>query len=176
VLAIHFYKHQKITIMNGYDFIIVSKSRNDNFTVCKQNDVEKEIKRAAEYYSNQAETYRRYIVQYPDNAEYWRKQLTVTEETLSQGFEAVTFDEYIAREKRRYITGEVKEITEQEYWNALECLPPLDFTRIDDEFEYFFMSERYTLSFTDQYLHDYNSGKYYVKMVDLCDKSTWMGQ
>lgn len=162
--------------MNGYDFIIVSKSRNDNFTVCKQNDVEKEIKRAAEYYSKNAEMYRNYIVQYPDNAEYWRKQLAVTEETLSQGFEAVTFDEYIAREKRRYITGEVKEVTEQEYWNALECLPPLDFTRIDDAFEYFFMSERYTLSFTNQYLHDYNSGKYYVKMVDLCDKSTWMGQ
>lgn len=159
--------------MDDY-LIIVAKSNNANFTVCKPGQEEESIKRAHKFYKDEIAMLEKNLIECPHMADFWNSGIRHAEETLSQGFEAVTHDEYYNREKKRIVTGEIHEITAEEYDNALNVLPPLDWVN-NEKCSYFFMSERWTLSFTNQYYYDKETGKYYEKMVDLNDKSTWIG-
>lgn len=154
--------------------IIVAKSNNTNFTVCKPGQKEESIKRAHEFYKDEIALLEKNLIECPQMADEWNRGIRRAEETLSQGFEAVTHDEYYEREKKRIVTGEIHEITAEQYDYALNVLPPLNWVH-NEKCSYFFMSERWTLSFTNQYYHDKETGKYYEKMVDLYDKSTWIG-
>ena len=156
------------------DLIIVAKSNNANFTLCKPGQEEESIKRAQQFYKDEIALLEKNLITAPNMADDWNRGIKRAKETLSQGFEAVTFDEYFEREKKRVVTGEIHEITAEEYDYALNVLPPLNYTH-GEGFAFFFMSERWTLSFTNQYYYDRENGKYYSKMVDLYDKSTWIG-
>lgn len=52
------------------------------------------------------------------------------------------YDEYY-EPYLRGLQGEWVEITEEQWWDALECLPPMRWTRNGDK-EFFFISEAYT--------------------------------
>ncbi|MGL5436016.1 MAG: hypothetical protein ACRDBO_11535, partial [Lachnospiraceae bacterium] len=65
----------------------------------------------------------------------------------------------------------LKETTEEQFEEALNVLPPLKWCTIDG-IEMFCMSEMYTATYTNQYAR--YEGKYYKKMVDVTDKSTWL--
>jgi hypothetical protein len=54
-----------------------------------------------------------------------------------------------------------KEVTEAQYWEALECLPPMKWRDIAEGVNVFFISEAYTADLHACYIHDRRSGKYY---------------
>lgn len=86
-------------------------------------------------------------------------------------YKVMSFDEYMQLKKERYLSDKVQEITEEEWEDKLNVLPPLYWCTIDGVNE-FCLSEMYDDTFTTQYAR-YN-GKYYSKMVDVADKRTWI--
>lgn len=86
-------------------------------------------------------------------------------------YQVMTWDEFENGRKKFLLSGDIKEITKEEYENALNILPPLKWCEIDGV-EMFCMSEMYTSTFTTQYAKIGN--KYYCKMVDVSDKGTWL--
>ena len=65
----------------------------------------------------------------------------------------------------------VFEITKEQWWDALEVLPPMAW-HTADEVERFLMSEFTTGSFTNQYAR--LGERYFVKTVNARDKSSWI--
>ena len=70
-----------------------------------------------------------------------------------------------------WVNSPLLEITERQWWDALEVLPPLKW-HTEDGVEKFLMSEFTTGNFTAQYaaLND----RYFVKTVDAFDKASWI--
>lgn len=64
------------------------------------------------------------------------------------------------------ILQEAEEITEDDYWEMLECLPPKKMGQ-----NYFIMSEFFTGSYTSQFYK--KDGKFYHKMIDYKRPETW---
>lgn len=58
---------------------------------------------------------------------------------------------------------EWKEETKEEFWDALECLPPCNWHNIG-LFNVFFVSEAYTGDLHSWHVHDKKSGKYYTAL------------
>jgi len=81
-----------------------------------------------------------------------------------------TWSEFEAAQKTHLI-GTIHEITENEWMEMLEVLPPMGWKDYAG-FNAFFMSERYTGSFTEMYAR--KNGKFYSAMVDLSDRETWI--
>jgi hypothetical protein len=54
-----------------------------------------------------------------------------------------------------------KEITEEEYWDYLECLPPCEWHDLNKRFNSFYMSEAYTADLHLFCIKDRQTGKYY---------------
>lgn len=88
-------------------------------------------------------------------------------------YEAISFKKYLKRERQHYIGNnkKFKRISKKRYWEMLEVLPPERYTEIGGVTE-FCMCEHYSGNYTTQYAH--YEGKYYEKMVDVYDKSTWL--
>jgi len=57
-----------------------------------------------------------------------------------------------------------QEITEKQYWEALECLPPVRWTRFTNS-EFFFISEPDYMSIHAFYVK--KKDKYYTKNIDI---------
>lgn len=113
-------------------------------------------------------SYDELIKDYPERAEYWRN---CKKEYETAKYEMMTFNEYLSRQKKAMVSGEVKEVTEEDYNNALNCLPPLKWCQRDG-FEMFCMREMYTGTYTTQYAE--KNGKFYSAMVDITDENTWI--
>lgn len=86
-------------------------------------------------------------------------------------YRIMSFDEFIIGQRTKLLGNGLKEITEEQWEDALNVLPPLHWTTIDGV-EMFCMSEMYTGTYTTQYAK--YKGKYYCKIVDCTDKSTWI--
>ena len=71
-----------------------------------------------------------------------------------------------SKELDAVILGEPEEITEDDYWDMLECLPPLKMGA-----NYFIMSEFFTGSYTGQLFK--KGGKFYHQMIDYRRQETW---
>lgn len=84
--------------------------------------------------------------------------------------EDVFMDLYQQKERERFLTGP-QEITEDDYHEMLNVLPPENWTH-SEGFEHFRMCEYTSGSITNQYAH--RNGKYITKPIDVCDKSTWI--
>jgi len=89
--------------------------------------------------------------------------------------EVMTFDDIIETNENLYKT-EPQEITKEQYWEMLECLPPVDWTR-GDTFEYFKLSERISGSITGIYIKYRNkyytfSDSIYMKRGEILNKLT----
>lgn len=88
-------------------------------------------------------------------------------------YQAMTFADFLALEREKLLSDPPQEITESRYNEMLDILPPLAWTTHHDV-EMFCMSEFYTGTYTTQYAHDQKTGKYYSKLVDYTDKTTWI--
>jgi hypothetical protein len=82
----------------------------------------------------------------------------------------MTYAAFEAAKRALYLTPE-QEITEERYMEMLEVLPPMAYHG-GPGFESFLMCEYTSVPYTEQYAR--RGDKYFVKMVDATDKSTWM--
>lgn len=88
-------------------------------------------------------------------------------------YKVMTWEEFKQNRRDIILSDPIKEITEDEWMEALECLPPYKWEQVDGV-NRFMMSEFYTAGFTEMYAR-YN-GKHYSKMVDSTDDSTWISK
>lgn len=92
-------------------------------------------------------------------------------EVLRFGITQAELDAAFEREQA-YLSQPPKEITDEQYYEALGCLPPENWYVTQEGISVFRMSEYQTGSITTQYGH-YN-GKYIQKYIDVGDKTTWI--
>lgn len=159
--------------MEANDRFIVNLFNNESFTLCKIDEVDASIKRAQEFYANDVETYKHHLIYFPNMSDHWQKQLEICESVLKAGFEAITWEEYVKRQREKWLSKEPKEITREEYDYALNVLPPKVWIQ-NERYSMFFIGECTTMTYYGQYLYDKVAGKYYTALTDMYDKSTWL--
>lgn len=140
------------------------------YTFCTESSAKEELRKAERSRDNSVATWGKHIQNYPERAEMFRKYLDADRQST---FEIMTFGEFEKLQREKLLAGVPEEITEERFEEMLNVLPPIKWTRRDGV-EMFCMSEMWTGSYTNQYAHDHYSGKYYCKMVDCLDESTWI--
>ena len=120
---------------------------------------------------NDIDTWTSHIKQYgeQDNFKMYLKS------AKAKHYKIMEYDDYIKTERLILLNNPLRKITEAKFWEMLECLPPLKWCTIDN-IEMFCISEMWSGSYTIQYAHDKNTNTYCTKMVDCCDKSTWINE
>ena len=111
----------------------------------------------------------RNVENYPDVADF-KNYLKSAQE---KEYKVMTWDEFKEFQKSFLLDDELTEITAEIFEDMLGVLPPLYWTE-HNGVEMFCMSEMYTGTYTNQYAHDKHTDKYYTKMVDSADRSTWI--
>lgn len=102
--------------------------------------------------------------------EYFKKCLSSAQETE---FKIMTWEEFERFQKKFLLGKELEEINAEIFYNMLDFLPPLYWTERNGV-EMFCMSKMYTGTYAAQYAHDKRTNKYYTKLVDSADRSTWI--
>lgn len=97
----------------------------------------------------------------------------VAEDYRRSDYRVMTFGDFLKLERDKILGEPLKEITAEKFNEMLDVLPPLAWTK-HKGVEMFCMSEFYTSFYTSQYAHDHSTGKYYTKLVDYFDRSTWI--
>jgi hypothetical protein len=90
---------------------------------------------------------------------------------LEKEYKVMTWDEFQKARRDFYIDRPLEEVTEDQYNEMLNILPPLKWCTIDG-IEMFCISEMYDDVYTNQYAR--YKDKYYTKLVDIIDQSTWI--
>ena len=150
-----------ISTLTVYDFLGDGES--------EQELLQRAYKSNTEYIAH----YEAIIAEKPESNSdgFFTKQL---ENAKKREYKVITWNEYEALKRKRYIdNGEIKEVTEEQFNDALDVLPPLKWCTIDG-IEMFCISEMTDGTYTSQYAHDKHNGKYYCATVDVMDKSTWI--
>ena len=107
---------------------------------------------------------------YDDRKEYWTECL---EAAKARTFSTMTYGDFLNAQRERLLSDPMQEITEQQFDDALNVLPPLAWhTR--HNVEEFCSREFETGSYTMQYAYSLVQGKHYAKLVDYSDPSTWI--
>ena len=85
----------------------------------------------------------------------------------------VSMEEFDSMLQRHYasLVTDTSEITEKEYWEALEVLPPEHWVR-GDGFEHFRMCEYWSGTITQQYAT--NGRQWLTKRIDTMRPDTWI--
>jgi hypothetical protein len=125
------------------------------------------LERANNNKQEDIKTWSNYCVNYP-NREDFRTYLA---EANNKQYHVMTWDQFQKLEKDFYIGGQPIETTEEHFDDMLNCLPPMKWCTINNV-EMFCMCEMLTGTYTSQYAR-YND-KYYTKVVDVMDRSTWI--
>lgn len=105
-----------------------------------------------------------------DGSEYWQ---SMYETEVHTKYKAMSVAQFKALERTSILGNPLEEITEECFDEMLNVLPPLCYTE-HHGVVMFCMSEFYTGSYTMQYAKEKQTGKYYRKLVDFKDKSTWI--
>jgi len=159
--------------MNNTELVVADVKQNTVFNFVPEGQDGTEILfRANEYTQRNIKAYQSHIVNYPNNKEYWESCLKREYDTT---WEIMTFEEYQKRQKENLLAAPMREITAEKFEEMLDILPPIKWCTINGV-EMFCISEMYTGTYTDQYAHDKKTNKYYTKLVDCLDKSTWINK
>lgn len=151
------------------DMVIVEMHTINIYDWVKDGETEEQaLERAKEFYKKDLALVQSHLQTY---GERWQSRVDEYTKKLEAGCKVMTFDEFMELQKKHLINGKLTEITENDYNEALNVLPPLYWTTINGV-EMFCMREMYTGSFTTQYAK--LGDKYYCTMVDVTDKSTWI--
>lgn len=86
-------------------------------------------------------------------------------------YTVMSSEEYRTRQRAEILSDPITEITEEQFMEALEVLPPLCWTAFSGG-ERFLMSEFLTGSYTAQYARF--GDRYFTRTVDAHDRSTWI--
>jgi hypothetical protein len=153
--------------------IVFSNKTFGSYDFLKDNEADEQaIARAVAYYTDELNRLSDLADTFPEN-DYWQKRISETESLLDAGFSVLPFELYIRKKNKRYTDMPMHEITYEEYNEQMNILPPIYWCTIDG-ITMFCMSEMYDGSITSQYARDNSTGKYYTKLVDIYDKSTWI--
>lgn len=156
--------------------LVVNKYNNEVYSTTDDTRSEiVDIREAFNSYSDDLELVINNKKNFPENADYWQEQIEHYRKILKAGFEVITYEEYIKREKVKWLNKEPREITEDEYNYALNVLPPYLWEN-NGSYSMFFISEATHLSFHAQYIYVKPTGKYYTAIADVLDKSTWLNK
>lgn len=92
---------------------------------------------------------------------------SIEEYSTLKGFEVklITWDEYSVLHDKFY-EEPFTEITEEKYFNMLECLPPLKWHDINSRFNIFFCSEAMSGKMNGAYVMDNDNKKYYAGTIN----------
>ena len=95
-----------------------------------KSDGQAELLQAQEYLANQAKSLKALIAdcQRPDFRKQWEESLQTIRETE---YRIVPIKDFYAAERKKMLSDPLKRITEEQYWDALEVLPPLHHERLD---------------------------------------------
>ena len=144
---------------NTYDFLHDGETIEqllERANISKQNTIERYMDIICDFSGEQ------------DTLTYFKSCL---EKTQKIKYEIMTWKEFKEREREYLLDNTLKEITEEKYYEMLNVLPPI-YDVVIDGVEMFCMCEMHTGTYTTQYAK-YN-GKYYSKMVDVTDRTTWI--
>lgn len=133
-----------------------------------QEQAEETLSRAIETNKKDIETWENHCKNYPD-AEHFKNYL---KEAQNKKYQVMTYNEYIQLERNYYINRPLEEITAERFNEMLNVLPPLKWCT-KHNVEMFCISEMLTGTYTSQYMYNLVTGKYYHKIVDIKDQSTW---
>lgn len=130
------------------------------------------LAQAVAYSRESVETCRRNLEGEKDEERiaYWKQQIAAYEADSPQ---IETYGSYKKRERAEMLSGAPKEITEERYEEMLDVLPPCAYTH-NGRYSMFYVSEALRFSYHGFYLHDKKTGKYWTKVCDACDRSTWL--
>ena len=127
------------------------------------------LQRAIEAAKEDITTWTGHCEKYPDT-ETFKNYL---DEAKKKQYVIMTYEEFVEAEKKYLLDTPLLEVTEEIFDDALNVLPPLKWCT-HNNVEMFCISEMWTGTYTSQYAHDKKTDKYYTKMVDICDRSTWI--
>ena len=156
--------------MNNNELVVVDVNGGyaSVWTFCDADGALEAIEKAQKSAAETVARYESHIINYPDRADYWRSCKAQYENAK---YEVMTFGEFLDRQKKAMVSGEVTETTEEQFNEMLNVLPPLKWCTIAGV-EMFCMREMYTGTYTNQYARI--GDKYYTAMVDVTDESTWI--
>lgn len=162
--------------MNNKNLVIVEMETISIFDFVKEGEtVDEAENRANQHYVEGLERVKSLFQDSDDDKSraYWKEQITAYEKKIQAGCQVIFFETFKKMQKEKLLSDKLTEITAEKFEDAFDVLPPLCWCTIDDV-EMFCMSEMYSDTYTTQYAHDHRTGKYYCKMVDSADKSTWI--
>lgn len=134
------------------------------------------IERAKDYYNRDLELCKRNFENYGDKEQnkdgFYTRQYEKAVKKADAKILIMDFEEWEAAKKKELCKdSDMIEVSKEDFEDALNVLPPLAWGT-HENVEMFCMSEFYSGTITNQYGR-YN-GKYYCKLVDYRDKSTWI--
>jgi len=133
-----------------------------------QEQAKKVLVKAIENNKKDIEIWGNHCKNYPDT-EQFKTYLT---QAQNKKYEIMTYKEYVKLERDYYINQPLTEITAERFEEMLNILPPKKWTT-KHNIEMFCMSEMLTGTYTSQYMYNLVTNKYYHKIVDITDQSTW---
>ena len=156
----------------NYDQVIVNLAYVNIFSYLMDSETTEEAEaRGSKYYEDELALVTSHLANY--GGDYWKQQVESCTKNVISGCKVMTFEEFRVLERNKLLDGKLTEVTKEQYWDALEQLPPLHWTT-HNNVEMFCISEMWTASYTSQYAHDKSTNKYYCAMVDSLDRSTWI--
>ena len=109
----------------------------------------------------------------PDGRDYWE---TCLQHEMTADYKVMSYDEFAKLlHDYAYSMMILSDSTEEEFEEMLGVLPPLHHIRCGNV-ESFCLSEFEFDSYTHQYARDHSTGRYYKKLVNILDKSTWISE
>lgn len=102
-------------------------------------------------------------------AQIWRRELRELE-TIH--YAIVSRDRFLKTERTRGLSVPLMRVPENQYYEALDGLPPLAYERPEEDCEQFCTIEFLTANFTVQYFHSPEG--WFCRNVDYRDRSTWI--
>lgn len=156
--------------MANLDYVVVDVNGGFGwvYDFCTPETATEIIRKAEERNAADIATYESHLVNYPNMSEHWNMQLAKCRKAK---YEMMTFDEFLARQKKELTSDKVIEVDADEYDEHLNMLPPLKWCSRDG-FSLFCMCEMLTGTYTTQYAK--KDGKFYCATVDITDESTWI--
>lgn len=149
---------------------VVETSFMHIFDFCIDRTPEEVMEKAVQSKMRDLNIYSSHMCHYPDRFDYWKSCFNRVEK---YSYKVMTYAEFKAAERRKLLAGEPNEISEEHFYEQFNVLPPLRWCTFNNV-EMFCMSEMWTGTYTTQYAHDLLTNKFYAKMVDCCDRDTWI--
>ena len=143
------------------------------YEICEDAEISICIEKWKSRLKNNLEDYSENEILYPKDKGYWHNRIKNTSQTLEQVFSVLSREEYNTKIREYFLSKPVREITSENFYDALNALPPINWVMCD-EFEMFHISEADYSVYHTQYYRDKKTNKCFTCVSDVYDKSTWI--